>query len=463
MTSESLPGMLTLEALSSAVESGEIDTVLTVFPDLYGRLLGKRMTGHFFLRHVADGGTHVCDYLLACDMEMDPVPGYRFASWEAGYGDMRATPDLSTLRRVCWLPGTALVLCDLFTEPNGEPVEVAPRRMLQRQITYARDLGFAVMGGTELEFYVFDETYDTARGKRYTDLCTAASYVEDYHIFQGTREEGLLRAIRQGLDSSGVPIESSKGEWGPGQQEVNLYYSEALIQADRAALCKHGAREIALAQDKAVTFMAKWDERLAGSGLHVHISLWDLAGKLNQFLGDTSLGAVRCSSTFRWFLGGLLTHGREIAACFAPYVASYKRFQAGSFAPTGIAWSDDNRTAGFRVVGHGPALRVECRIPGADANPYIVYAAVLAAGLDGIRYQIEPPPPFAGDIYQSRELPRIPGSLRDAIAEFDGSEFVRRAFGVEVVEHYLHFLRTEQRKFDEVVTDWEKSRFFERI
>ncbi len=463
MTTDPLPGMLTLDTLTSAVESGEIDTVLTVFPDMYGRLMGKRMTGHFFVEHVADGGTHVCDYLLACDMEMDPVPGYRFASWEAGYGDMRAAPDLSTLRRISWLPGTALVLCDLYSEPHGEPVEVAPRRMLQRQLAQARDLGYTVMGGTELEFYVFNETYDTARAKRYTGLTTAASYIEDYHIFQGTREEGLLRAIRQGLDGSGVPIEGSKGEWGPGQQEVNLYYSEALTQADRAALCKHGAREIAHLQDKAVTFMAKWDEKLAGSGLHVHISLWDLEGKANRFLGDSALGSVRCSDAFRWFLGGLMAHGSEIAACFAPYVASYKRFQSGSFAPTGIAWSDDNRTAGFRVVGHGPALRVECRIPGADANPYIVYAAVLAAGLEGIRARIEPPPPFAGDIYQARDLPRIPGSLRDATEAFERSEFVRRAFGVDVVEHYLHFLRTEQRKFDEVVTDWEKSRFFERI
>jgi glutamine synthetase len=455
--------MLTLHELAAAVKRGEIDTVLTVFPDMYGRLMGKRMTGHFFIDHVAEGGTHVCDYLLACDMEMDPVPGYRFASWEAGYGDMRATPDQNAIRRIAWLPGTALVLCDLYSEPNGDPIEVAPRRMLQRQIEQAREMGYTVMGGTELEFYVFNETYDTARGKRYQGLNTAAAYVEDYHIFQGTREEGLLRAIRQGLDGSGVPIESSKGEWGPGQQEVNLHYSEALIQADRAVLCKHGAREIAHLQEKAVTFMAKWDEKLAGSGLHVHISLRDPDGKGNLFAGEQTFGSIRCSDAFRWFLGGLMRYGRELAACFAPYVASYKRFQTGSFAPTGIAWSDDNRTAGFRVVGYGPSLRVECRIPGADANPYIVYAAVLAAGLEGIRSCIEPPPPFAGDIYQAQDLPRIPGSLRDSIDEFDHSEFTRRAFGADVVEHYLYFLRTEQRKFDEVVTDWEKLRFFERI
>lgn len=457
------PGLLSLHDLAEAITHREIDTVLTVFPDLYGRLMGKRMTGHFFLEHIAHGGTHVCDYLLACDMEMDPVPGYRFASWEAGYGDMRAVPDLSTLRRISWLPGTALVLCDLFAEPHGEPVEVAPRRMLQRQIAQAQELGYSVMGGTELEFYAFNETYDTARNKGYKGLNTAASYVEDYHIFQGTREEGLLRAIRQGMEDSGVPIESSKGEWGPGQQEVNLAYSPALAQADRAVLCKHGAREIAHLQEKAVTFMAKWDETLAGSGQHVHLSLWDTESKTNRFAGEQTLGSAQCSDAFRWFLGGLLTYGRELTALFAPYVASYKRFQSGSFAPTGIAWSDDNRTAGYRVVGHGPSLRIECRIPGADANPYLVYAAALAAGLEGIRAQIEPPPPFSGDIYQARELPRIPGSLRDAIAAFEGSAFAPRAFGKDVLEHLLHFLRTEQRKFDEVVTDWEKSRFFERI
>ncbi|HLK54933.1 MAG TPA: glutamine synthetase family protein [Chthonomonadaceae bacterium] len=463
MTPKPIPGMLTLNALAAAVAHGQIDTVLTTFPDLYGRLLGKRMAARYFLDHVAEGGTHVCDYLLACDMEMDPVPGYRFASWEAGYGDLHAVPDLSTLRQTSWLPGTALVLCNLLTEPGDQPVEVAPRRMLQRQLEHAQSAGFTVMGGTELEMYVFNETYDTARAKGYRGLQTASAYMEDYHIFQGTREEGLLRAIRLGLDGSGVPIESTKGEWGPGQQEINLRYCDALTQADRATLCKHGAREIAHLQERAVTFMAKWDEKTAGSGLHVHVSLWDLEGNQNRFAGDTPLGSVHGSDAFRWFLGGLMTHSYELTALFAPYVASYKRFQAGSFAPTGIAWSADNRTAGFRVVGHGPSLRVECRIPGADANPYLVYAAVLAAGLEGIRAHIEPPPPFTGDVYQAQNLPHIPGSLRDSIAALEGSEMARRAFGTDVVEHYLHFLRTEQRKFDEVVTDWEKSRFFERI
>ncbi len=463
MTAAEPPGMLTLAALADAVAQSAIDTVLTVFPDMYGRLVGKRMTGRYFLDHVAEDGTHVCDYLLACDMEMDPVPGYKLASWEAGYGDMRAAPDLGTLRRVAWLPGTAMVLCDLFAEPSGEPIAAAPRRLLHAQVAEARELGFSVLGGSELEFYVFNETYDTARQKRYHDLTTSAAYVEDYHILQGTREEGLLCAIRNGMESSGIPIESSKGEWGPGQQELNLIYCDALAQADRNVICRHGSREIAHAQQKAITYMAKWDEKLAGSGLHVHVSLWDATSGRSAFHGDRMLGAIPCSDVFRWFLGGLVAHSRDFTALFAPNVNSYKRFQAGSFAPTGIAWCEDNRTAGLRVVGRGQSLRIECRIPGADANPYLVYASVLAAGLEGIRSHAEPPPPFTGDVYQAAELPRIPENLRDATDAFANSEIARSAFGTDVVEHYTHFLKTEQRKFDEAVTDWEKARFFERI
>jgi glutamine synthetase len=257
-------------------------------------------------------------------------------------------------------------------------------------------------------------------------------------------------------------VEFSKGEWGPGQQEINLRYSEALTQCDRNALYKHAAKEIAWAQGKAVTFMAKWDEKLAGSSMHVHLSLWDENDR-SLFQGDTPFGPVQSSDLFRWFLGGWMRRARELSAFFAPNVASYKRYQAGSFAPTAIAWSYDNRTAGFRVVGKGPSLRVECRIPGADANPYLVYAASIAAGLDGIRNRIEPPGIFQGDIYQARDLPHIPGTLREAIVELERSEFAREALGNELVEHYLHFFRTEQRKFDEVVTDWERARFFERV
>jgi glutamine synthetase len=288
------------------------------------------------------------------------------------------------------------------------------------------------------------------------------TYNEDYHILQGTKEDELIGAIRRGLDQSGVPVEFSKGEAGLGQQEINLRYSEALAQADRNVIYKHAAKEIAWAQGKSVTFMAKWDEKHTGSSAHVHISLWDTEGRSNQFPGERKVGPVEASDTFRWFLGGWLRHARALSACWAPYVASYKRYQARSWAPTAIAWSYDNRTAGFRVVGHGQSLRVECRIPGADANPYIAYTAAIAAGLDGIRNQIEPPEMFQGDLYAAKDLPRVPSTLREAIAEFEACGLAREAFGEDVFEHYLHFLRTEQRKFDEVVTCWERSRYFER-
>jgi glutamine synthetase len=453
-------GMLTREELGDLVERGEVETVLAVFPDLYGRLMGKRINSSFFLEEIADGGMHACDYLLACDMEMDAVPGYRYTNWETGYGDFHCVPDLSTLRRAAWLPKTALVICDLL-DHHEEPVEVSPRRMLQRQLERAREAGFTVKGGTEIELYVFDDSFAEARAKNYHDLRPMGTYNEDYHILQGTKEEDLVGAIRRGLDQSGVPIEFSKGEAGLGQQEINLRYSEALTQADRNVIYKHAAKEIAWAQGKSVTFMAKWDEKHTGSSAHIHVSLWDADGAA-AFPGDRKTGPVEASDTFRWFLGGWLRHARALSACWAPYVSSYKRYQARSWAPTAIAWSYDNRTAGFRVVGNGPSLRIECRIPGADANPYILYAAALAAGLDGIRNRIEPPEIFQGDIYASRDLPRIPTTLREAISEFEQCELAREAFGEDVYEHYLHFLRTEQRKFDEVVTCWERARYFER-
>jgi glutamine synthetase len=454
-------GMLAREELADLVERGEVETVLAVFPDLYGRLMGKRINGSYFLDEVADGGMHACDYLLACDMEMDAVPGYRYTNWETGYGDFHCVPDLSTLRRAAWLPRTALVICDLLGH-HEEPVEVSPRRMLQRQLGRAREAGFQVMGGTEIELYVFDDSFAEARAKNYHGLRPMGGYNEDYHILQGTKEEDLVGAIRRGLDQSGVPIEFSKGEAGLGQQEINLRYSEALAQADRNVIYKHAAKEIAWAQGKSVTFMAKWDEKHTGSSAHIHVSLWDADGGGAAFPGDKKTGPVDASDTFRWFLGGWLKHARALSACWAPYVSSYKRYQSRSWAPTAIAWSYDNRTAGFRVVGSGPSLRVECRIPGADANPYILYAAALAAGLDGIRNRIEPPEVFQGDIYASLDLPRIPTTLREAISEFEQCELAREAFGEDVYEHYLHFLRTEQRKFDEVVTCWERARYFER-
>ena len=443
-----------LDALRSAVASGEIETVVTALPDLYGRLVGKRIMGSFFLDEVVGHGMYVCDYLLACDMEMDPTPGYAFASWETGYGDLCAVPDLSTLRRAAWLDRTAIVLCDARTEPGDDPIEVAPRSILRRQIERAAGRGISASMGSELEFFLFFDDYREAREKGYSDLETSQHYVEDYHVLSSTFAEPVIGRIRRDVDASEIPVEFSKGEWGPGQHEINLRYAPALEMADRHVLYKLAAKEIAAAAGTSVTFMAKWHEEHAGNSLHVHTSLWGPDGA-SLFAGE--------SETFRFALGGMLEHARELALLFAPNANSYKRYRAGTFAPTGIAWSFDNRTAGFRVVGRGDSLRIECRIPGADANPYLVYSGLIAAALDGIERRLDPGPAFEGDVYAAEGLPQIPGSLPEAAQVFSASEFVRDAFGDAVVEHLLHFARSEHAALQSVVSDAERRRYFERI
>ena len=457
-------GLLTLDQLRAEVESGAIETVITALPDLYGRLVGKRITGHFFLEEVAQHGMHVCDYLLACDMEMDPTPGYAFTSWETGYGDLHAVPDLATLRRAAWLPRTALVLCDAVRSDDA-PVAVAPRSVLARQLARAAERGLHPHMGSELEFFLFRDDYDAVRRKGYTELAHSGGYVEDYHILSSTFAEPVVGAIRRAMDASAVPVEFSKGEWGPGQHEINLRFAAALEMADRHVVYKQAAKEIAQQQGCSLTFMAKFDQRLAGSSLHIHSSLWRSDGKPAFAEAGTPLAGtpVEAPDLFRFWLGGQLAHAGELALLLAPTVNSYKRYQAGTFAPTGIAWSYDNRTAGFRVVGRGPSLRVECRIPGADANPYLAYAALIAAGLDGIERRIDPGPAFRGDVYRAAQVARIPHSLPDAIRAFDQSRFAREVFGSDVVDHLLHFARTEQASFEQVVTDFERRRYFERI
>ncbi len=450
--------MLDLETLRRLVADGEIDTVLVCMPDMQGRLIGKRVTGHFFLDEVAHE-MHVCDYLLTVDMEMEPVPGYRAASWDQGYGDFAIRPDLSTLRRIPWLPGTALVLGDCV-DHHGDDLPHAPRSILKRQIERARAMGFTAKMGSELEFYVFDETFETAREKGYRQLKTAGWYIEDYHIFQTTKEEPLIRAIRNGMDGAGVPVEFSKGEWGPGQEEINLRYAEALEMADRHVVYKNGVKEMAYLHGKAVTFMAKWREDLAGNSCHLHSSLWDAETDAPRFYDEGTAGGY--ATLFRRYLAGQLALAREMTYFLAPYVNSYKRFQAGSFAPTKAVWSTDNRTAGFRVIGSGPSLRVECRIPGADANPYLAFAATLAAGLYGIEQQLELEPMFDGNAYAAANIREVPKTLREALAALDGSEALRAAFGDDVIDHYLHAGRWEQAEYDRRVTDWERLRFFER-
>lgn len=463
--SDLVPGMLDRAALTSLIANGDIGTVLVAVPDLYGRLVGKRYDAHYFLQAAAHG-LHFCDYLLACDIEMDPVPGYQFASWEQGYKDAWGEMDWDTLRWASWLDKSALVLCDVRDEHTKKLVPIAPRSVLQRQIARAQAMGLLAKGAVELEFFVFDETFESAHMKHYHELKTFGNYIEDYHLFQGTKIESLLGAIRTHLRLSGIPVEFSKGEWGAGQEEINIRYADLLTMCDRTVIFKQLAKEIAYQQGRALTFMAKWDADHAGNSAHLHFSLWDETGARNVFAGEGEPMPglpVAAADAFRWAVGGMLAHARELTLLFAPTVNSYKRYQASSFAPVAITWAYDNRTVGFRVVGTGQSLRVECRIPGADANPYLAFAGLLAAALDGIEQRTEPPPVFNGNAYLASDLPRVPGSLRVAISEFEQSAFVREVFGEDVVEHYLHFARTEQRKFDAAVTSWELARYFERI
>jgi glutamine synthetase len=449
-----MQGRIDLDTLKRLVADDEIETIIACFPDMYGRLVGKRIAARYFIDEVAEHGMHACDYLLACDVDMDPVPGYTFTSWAKGYGDFHPVPDFETMRIASWQHKTAIVLCDIHDEKTESLLSLAPRSILRKQIARAAEQGYTAFGASELELYVFNDSFEDVAKKGFINLEPIGRLIEDYHILQGTKEEFLIGDIRSHLERSGIPVESSKGEWGPGQQEIGLRYAELLEMADRHHLYKHAAKEIAWQHGKAITFMAKWDERYAGSSCHIHMSLWDKNGKKSLFAGETD--------TFRHFLGGWMAHIRELFAFYAPYPASYKRYVAGSFAPTGIAWSHDNRTAGFRIVGSGPSLRIECRAAGADANAYLAFAATLAAGLDGVANRIEPPAAFEGDVYAAQDLPHVPHTLNESIAALEQSSFAREALGDDVVAHYLHFFKTEQRKFDAAVTDWERRRYFEQ-
>ena len=449
--------MLTLDDLRAKTDAGEIDTVIVAFSDHYGRLHGKRFDASFFIEDAVANGTHACDYLLTVDMEMEPVAGYSYASWEQGFGDFHLVPDLETLRVASWLDRTALVLCDVEDEKKHAPVAVAPRSILRRQLERAAAAGFTAKGASELEYFIFDDSYREAAEKKYSGLEPAGWYLEDYHLLQGTREERYNGPVRRHLAASGVPVENSKGEWGRGQHEMNIRYTELLTMADRHSVMKLAMKEIAEATGVSVTFMAKPLTDEAGSSCHVHVSLWQDGG--SAFSNDDGAD----TDAFRWFLGGWMAHVGDVMAFYAPTVNSYKRYQPGSWAPVGIAWSEDNRTASFRVIGSGASRRIECRLPGADCNPYLVYAAVLASGLDGIANKTEPPAEFAGDVYQAQDLPRVPSTLREAATAFGKSDFAREAFGAEVHEHYSHFFDVEATQYDNAVTDWERWRYFERI
>jgi glutamine synthetase len=452
-----MPGNMTFDALKEAVARGEIDTVLVAGIDMQGRLMGKRFHAAFFV----NGGweeTHCCNYLLTVDMEMTTVQGYKSSSWQTGYGDYVLKPDMTTLRPVPWLPGTALVLGDTL-DHHGHEVPHSPRAILKRQVARARAMGFEPMMATELEFYLFENSYENLRDGGLADLKPVSSYNEDYHIFQTTKEEDVMRAIRNGLYDAGIPVENSKGEADAGQEEVNYRYSDALDTADNHVIVKNAVKEIAWTKGKSVTFMAKYDHRKAGSSSHVHQSLWT-DGKPAFFDKADKHGM---SATMKHYMAGQLAHAQELTAFLAPYVNSYKRFTVGMFAPTKAVWSADNRTAGFRVCGvQSRAVRVECRIPGSDVNPYLACAALLAAGLAGIEGKMELEPEMSGDMYNTAGIREIPHNLRDAAALLNGSAMLRAALGDDVVDHYHHAAHWEIAETDRVVTDFERQRLLER-
>jgi glutamine synthetase len=426
--------------------------------DINSGVIGKRFQAEFFLDGALEE-THGCDYLLANDIDMEPVPGYSAANWQRGYGDFVMMPDLATLMKAEWLEGTAIVLADLVDHHHHEPVPHSPRAILKAQLARLEEMGLTANFASELEFYLFDEDYRSLFERDYREPKTAGYYIEDYHIFQTTKEEPVMRAIRRKLQASGIPIENSKGEWGPGQEEINVRYADALTMADRHVVLKNAIKEIAHAQGKAVTFMAKWNYDLAGSSSHIHMSL--AKDGTNAFIDpDDQLGM---SPLMKQFVAGQLKYANDITVFLAPYINSYKRFQAGTFAPTKAIWSRDNRTAGFRLCGENTkGVRIECRIGGADLNPYLAYAGLLAAGLAGIEEGLELQAPYAGDAYSEGKLPEVSKTLRAATDALRNSQMLRKAMGDHVVDHYVHTATWEQGEYDRRVTDWEVRRGFER-
>ncbi len=453
-----MPGNLSFADLQDAVASDEIDTVLVAAVDMQGRLMGKRFHAQHFIDRAWEE-THCCNYLLATDLEMYTVPGYAATGWAKGYGDHVLKPDLATLRRTPWLPGTALVLCDILDHHTGREVPHSPRAMLKAQTARLEAIGYRAMIATELEFYLFEKSFEALRADGYRAMVPISGYNEDYHIFQTTKEEDVMRAIRNGLVGAGVPVENTKGEADAGQEEINIRYDEALETCDNHAIVKNACKEIAWSRGRGLTFLAKWSHAHGGSSAHIHQSLWSLDEKPAFFDAASPHGM---SALMRSWLAGQLAHAAELTCFLAPYVNSYKRFQAGTFAPTGICWSVDNRTAGFRLCGENShAVRVECRIGGADLNPYLAAAALIAAGISGIEQRLTLEDPFQGDAYAA-DTPRIPTTLGEAADRLSGSTLLRTAFGDAVVDHYVRAARWELEEYNRVVTDWEIARGFER-
>ncbi len=442
---------MTLEELKAKVADGSVDTVLLTIADMEGRLMGKRLTASHFLEEVLENGAEGCNYLLAVDVDMDTVEGYAMASWSRGYGDFVMRPDLETLRPIPWQEGTVLLMADLVWE-DGSDVLASPRQILRRQLDRLAERGWVAQAGTELEFIVFHDTYEEAWKKAYREMKPANLYNVDYSMLGTARVEPLIRRIRNSMMAAGMKVETSKGECNFGQHEINFRYADALTTADTHVIYKNGAKEIASDEEMAITFMSKFDER-EGNSCHIHCSLSDEQGK-NVFGTDREL--------FDHFVAGQLACLREMTLFLAPQVNSYKRFVAGSFAPTAVAWGTDNRTCSMRVVGHGPSLRVENRLPGADVNPYLAIAAMIASGLHGIENELPLEPELEGNAYES-DAPRVPETLLEARDLFSASQVARDAFGGEVVDHYLNHARIELEAFNSTVTDWERFRGFERL
>ncbi|CAN5533022.1 glutamine synthetase family protein [soil metagenome] len=448
--------MLSVDDLRVGVDDGSIDTVVVAIPDLQGRLQGKRLDARYFLDDVLNHGTEGCNYLLAVDIEMNTVDGYAISSWERGYGDFVMQPDYATMRRIPWQPGSVMVLAD-SQWLDGTAVAESPRQILQHQLERLRERGWLAYVGTELEFILFDDTYEQAWNNRYASLTPSNQYNVDYSILGTSRVEPILRAIRLGMRDSGMQVESAKGECNLGQHEIAFKYTDALTTCDNHVIYKNGAKEIAAQQGKALTFMAKYDER-EGNSCHVHLSLRSESGD-PVFAGDLDNGV---SEIFQHFLAGQIAGMRELSYFFAPNINSYKRYQPGSFAPTAVRWGFDNRTCALRTVGHGPGLRFENRVPGGDVNPYLAVAAMIAAGLHGIDNELPLEPAFAGNAYAT-DGPRVPTNLREAAELLSGSTIARAAFSDAVVDHYVNTAKVELGAFDAAITDWERVRGFERM
>ncbi len=448
---------MTFEELNQAIVGKSIDTVLVCMVDMQGRLMGKRFHAEAFL-DIAQDETHCCNYLLATDLDMATPDGYRSTSWQSGYGDYVMKPDLSTIRPMPWLEGTAMVMCDVIDHHSHEPVSHAPRAMLKKQIARAKALGFDAVMATELEFFLFNGTHDEIARNGFK-LETISNYNEDYHIFQTSKEEFVMRPIRNHLREMGIPIEGSKGEAEAGQEELNIKYADALATADHHTIAKHGIKEIAHQHGVAASFLPKWHQDRVGSASHVHQSIWKEGA--NAFY-DPSKPLAK-SELMDHYMAGLIKYASDYTYFLAPYINSYKRFAKGTFAPTQIVWSVDNRTAAFRLCGDGTkGVRVECRTPGADMNPYLGIAAMLAAGLKGIEEKLELPAPFTGDAYSDDETHHIPRTLRDARDSMMQSAMLREAMGDEVIDHYARAAEWEIEEFNRVVTDYEIARGFEK-